>query len=258
MRELGMRQNKSNDVWDQMFADLTTFARELPSPPRRFVEDADRAQSNSAETVAVAWGWMQRVVRTSEAVLLLGKSGYTHEAAPLRRAVMEHATRLNWAVGIGGDRLMELLLKARAASDTKYQEAAESGFSLDENQLAWFRFREQEQSDRYSEDSRLAHIGHVFSSDPSLYGATRQGWLWETARSHPTLDTAEIYYSISDAEKVVLRDSPKYPSSVRDIKLICAYLLIAMEAYVELVGLSDTHGVGVQELGLRLKEMAAK
>ncbi|MDJ0318357.1 hypothetical protein [Arthrobacter antibioticus] len=253
-----MQQNKSDDIWDRMFEDLSNFARELPSPPRRCVADADRTQSNIVETVAVAWGWMQRVVRTSEAVHILGRSGYTHEAAPLRRSIMEHATRLNWAVGIGGDRLMELLLKVRAASDARYQIAAKDGFSLDDDQLAWLSFREQEQSDRYAEDSQLAHIGHVFNSDPSLYGATRQGWLWETARSHPTLDTAEIYYSISDAGKVVLRDSPKNVNAVRDIKQICAYLLIAIEAYVELVGLGETHAERVQDLGIRLKETAAK
>jgi hypothetical protein len=155
---------------------------------------------------------------------------------------MEHATRLNWEVGIGGDRLMELLLKVRAASDVKYQKAAEVGFSLVDDQLAWLSFREQEQSERYAEDSQLAQIGQVFNSASSLCGVTLQGWLWETARSHPTLDTAEIYYSISDVGKVVLRDSPKNVNAVRDIKQICAYLLIAIEAYVELVGLNETHG----------------
>lgn len=44
----------------------------------------------------LAYGWWVRVVRTAQAIKVLHKAGFDHEAAPLVRTAMHHAAALVW------------------------------------------------------------------------------------------------------------------------------------------------------------------
>lgn len=63
--------------------------------------DAPPAGVEGANAYAVAHGFFCRVARTSEGALLLVDSGLGSEAAPLRRAALEHLLGLAWVIDEG-------------------------------------------------------------------------------------------------------------------------------------------------------------
>ncbi|WP_181009308.1 DUF5677 domain-containing protein [Streptomyces sp. SM11] len=79
----------------------------------------------------VAWGLLAAMHRQASAVVLLHRKGFGHEAAPNRRALIEHMAQIRWLAEDGADAVdtMNLALKR---SQKKLRDAADlAGMSYD-------------------------------------------------------------------------------------------------------------------------------
>jgi transcriptional regulator with XRE-family HTH domain len=59
--------------------------------------------STSRDLFWLAYGWWAFIVRSSDAVLVLRRSGLEHEASPIVRTILQHSLTLQWLVDTGDD-----------------------------------------------------------------------------------------------------------------------------------------------------------
>ena len=109
-----VQPDKTEDSLAAIYADFVTLWQAAPMPAAR-QKVQSRAEDADAVAVALAWGWMVRVSRTGEAAMLLEEAGFSDEAAPLLRSMLEHSIRLRWGAAAGSD-FVEAALRMRAAS----------------------------------------------------------------------------------------------------------------------------------------------
>jgi hypothetical protein len=146
----------------------------------------------------LAHGWYMRCHRTVEAVLNLGDAGYADEAAPLRRSMIEHVLALRW-LAAEGDKILDTIARAHAF-DTKNRvhAVATAGWtSVDTEELERIIADIDPDSLNRSGD-RLLSFAHRLAE----YGDdhTRPGYIAESAKSHPTYESAVSYVAVPGGE----------------------------------------------------------
>ena len=159
---------------------LVALLESLPDTP------PDDAEDYTA--YGVAHGFYCRIARTAQAALQLVDAGYGREAAPLRRALWEHALALTWVVDEG-----------KAASDSLTR--------VHQNRMEWIKSLVVGKSnltadlfdplltfevDSHGQD-HLAQFGQLVQryqfGDDLL-----TPWLVDTGSSHPSFSTARDYW----------------------------------------------------------------
>jgi hypothetical protein len=68
--------------------------------------------AGKVKTFAAAYSWWRFICRSAEAVLLLGERGFTIEASPVLRNVVNHAYALNWLVDNGDPTIHALMAES--------------------------------------------------------------------------------------------------------------------------------------------------
>lgn len=140
-----------------------------------------------------AHGWYTAVRRTARACLVLAADGYEHEAAPLRRSMIEHALALHWLAD-ASDAAVDALLRAHQNRLQKMREPMSAGdWSVPIDVLDSFLDAQVPSS---PEDRYLAfkHLCDRYEQ-PALYVA----WLTETAFCHPSYSSAVAYTKGGDS-----------------------------------------------------------
>jgi hypothetical protein len=208
---------------------------------------------NMILAVPVAWGWLLRVMRTSQAILKLVELGFDVETTPLRRSVLEHSVRLHWAATNDPDMWMELLYKEHGSTFTKFRVASASGVKLSSEQLKWIKAQEAKSSDRFDEKSNLSHMAHIFQSAPEIYGSQRQAWLLDSRESHPTLTSASPYSrEISETQIELMREPAD--SLLRDaLPDVCVHLYVALDSFARIAGTIDEISEGLGEVTKKMQ-----
>jgi len=139
----------------------------------------------------IAHGWYMRVEPGVEALLVLNSTGLIEEAAPIRRSMIEHVLALRW-LAAEGDRAADTLALGHAYDARKRGDAA---------RLAGWRSVDQAQVDGVV--AEIEEAGYAEGNNHLLQFAHRArqygdehvlpGYLAETARSHPTYESAASY-----------------------------------------------------------------
>ncbi len=241
-----------------IFDEMRGAWRAAPGPQPLLLEDDSLAQSAEAGAIVVAFGWMARLVRTGEAVLLLGDNGYREESAPLVRSMIEHCIGLSWLVDQRGP-AFQVLLRMRAESLRRFQAAQESGWTLEgpEAQELLQRAIDVETDDETRFLDRFAAV----RTQAAHYGlgSFYQGWLIESSSSHASLDSAQPYYEQTSELSVSLRATPEARFIEREAIVVSSVhaALVAYNQIVQSASLADQLNswlLRLQELGAMLAE----
>jgi hypothetical protein len=81
-----------------IYHSLARVVNEAPKPQLLWLDNESDEEQRRAAAPGLAWGWLQRTLRSGEAAIKLEKSGYGSESAPLLRSALEHAMRVGVAV----------------------------------------------------------------------------------------------------------------------------------------------------------------
>jgi hypothetical protein len=136
-----------------------------------------RRACGAHEGLPAANGWWRLICRSAEAVLLLSERGFTVEAAPVLRDVLNHAYALHWLVD-NGDPAVDALAAAgiddaekmcKRLEQTGWPIAAEYRRLLDERKAS------MDPSAQAAADGELVRklkheIGHVYDARPLRVG----------------------------------------------------------------------------------------
>ncbi|MEE2571085.1 hypothetical protein V1638_17070 [Pseudarthrobacter sp. J64] len=189
-----MQTSGTADTAALLYADFVALWQGAPMPSKKVMTDWNRQERAEATAVALAWGWLVRVSRTGEAALRLEAAGYSEEAAPLIRSMLEHAIRLRWAQAAGAE-FVEVALRMRSKSLEKIIEAQRGGWQHSPELVEKMEAAMQEQDEGLASSNHLQALKHVVDTDLDKFGFMYQQWLLETQVSHPTFLSASPYYA---------------------------------------------------------------
>ena len=248
-----MTQGSAKDGWADIFSDLVSLVDGAPQPPGRFAHALTRQDQAAAHAVAVAWGWLTRTKRTCSAVFALEEKGYGSESRPLIRSVIEHTIRLRWGADLEMHIFVEVLLRIQSWSLEKTVEAAKNGWPLSAELLQTIEESMAEASEDFKFLDTYRHLTNVVASNVSEFGGLYQFWLLETQYSHPTLTSANPYFSTdSENRNWTLRDSPR--SENRRVEILLPSLLwLCTGAFGKISGLSDYFEDPLQDISDRMQ-----
>ncbi|WP_086661550.1 DUF5677 domain-containing protein [Lentzea kentuckyensis] len=175
----------------------------------------------------LAHGWYLRCHRGIESILILDEAGYIEEAAPIRRSILEHTLALRW-LAAEGDSIIDTIARSHARNSGKRHEAvSEAGWtSVDLDQV-------RRDIDEINADTRdggndsLMHFLHRLKA----YGEVHElpGYLAETARCHPTYESAICYTELPGGGAL-----PESRQPVPPVPFATTQLLRALQAVREI------------------------
>ena len=172
----------------------------------------------------LAHGWYMRVHRSIEAVLMLGDAGFPEEAAPLRRSIIEHVLALRW-LAAEGDKILDTILRAHALDAKNRADAVTAA--------AWTSVSVEEieriiaNIDPASRDRTGDHL-LPFAHRLAQFGDqhTRPGYLAESAKSHPTYESAMSYVGIPSGDLLWHAREPVWPVPFCSTQVLEALLCV--------------------------------
>ena len=250
-----MTGDEAQDSWGSIIDDLMELIDNAPSPPDRLVGDWTRKDQAEARAVAVAWGWLIRMRRTSSAVLLLEGANYGVESRPLVRSVVEHAIRLGWGAALEPHVFVEALLRMQKWSLEKTLEAAEKGWPLSADQVRNVEESSAEASDEFRYLDTFRALANVVATNPKEFAGIYQYWLLETQVSHPTMSSAAAYLSANaDGFGTSLHHVPR-PDGARTDVLLPSLLWFAAGAYGVISGLTHYFEEPLNDFGARMASL---
>ncbi|WP_147109450.1 DUF5677 domain-containing protein [Nesterenkonia populi] len=168
-----------------------------PRPAPLWLENNDLAERSRGAAPSVAWGWLQRALRSGEAAIKLEKAGYASEAAPLLRSSLEHAIRLVWANSVG-DRFIEVAMLSKQDTSDKLIKAQKNGWKFDPDIVEKLESYINGVSDESKKLGTLTRLKHAVEGTAEDTGSLYMAWLAYTALSHPTFETANPYIHMRD------------------------------------------------------------
>ncbi|MFJ2722766.1 DUF5677 domain-containing protein [Streptomyces sp. NPDC087437] len=151
----------------------------------------------------VAWGLLAAAERQAAAIVLLHRNGLGHEAAPNRRALLEHMAQIKWLAEDGAD-AVDSMNRALQQSQKRLREAADAaGMTYDPTiadlvAAAVIPPNSAEQFNRFR--PLFKRLGDVF---PAV-------WTAETQLAHPTLTAAQCFFDDTAPDAVTLYREPVY------------------------------------------------
>jgi len=151
----------------------------------------------------VAWGLIAAAERQAAAIVLLHRKGFGHEAAPNRRALLEHMAQIKWLAEDGAD-AVDSMNRALQQSQKKLREAVDAaGMTYDPTiadlvAAAVIPSNSAEQFNNFT--PLLKRLGDVFLAV----------WRAETQLAHPTLTAAQCFFVDTAPEAVTLYSEPVY------------------------------------------------
>jgi hypothetical protein len=177
-------------------------------------------------TVVLAHGWYVAANRTATAIMLLETHGLAHEAAPLRRSLIEHAVGLGWLTEATEAAVDSLLRGYQERNIRRLKQIFEKESP---EQAGMFNSILDIEVGESSEDHNLAfrHLCDSFGT-PRIYAE----WLRNTALSHATYASATAYIDTTNNDVDLSREPNHTPDSSAEIATM---LLLASYHFNELL-----------------------
>jgi hypothetical protein len=196
--QTGFRADEATEqlLRSAVFPGLTALTVALPQLPPDEVDD-DTAY-------AVAHGFYCRAARTAQAALSLVDTGFGSEAAPLRRALLEHVLALAWVIDEGPAAVAALTRahQGRMAGIKKLMDGRWSFTDEDFEMLLSADVPSQGQDHLVA----FRHLVDRYDVSDDLLIA----WLSDTGESHPSFLTARAYWHDGGSRlDVVPDDAPR-------------------------------------------------
>lgn len=242
-RAIGGSPEPEADPGYAIYRALVRLVNEAPKPQPLWVEDESDKQRRLAAAPGIAWGWLQRTVRSGEAAIKLEKSGYGSEAAPLLRSALEHAMRLIWAdSGEGG--FVEVAMLAKKETSRKMLAAQHDGWRFDATMARQLQQYADTSTEDFKNEGSATGLKNAIDKSPeeikdrlkSMYLA----WLAYTSYSHPTIDTAEPYIDRKPDSHYMALLSVSRPRPEKDCAAVSSLALIgAAYGYSRITGLEE-------------------
>lgn len=209
--------------------------RELMALYPSLTKNMPRWREGYAKAGFLAHGWYMRCHRNSEAVFALWDRGLADEAAPLRRSIIEHVLALRW-VAAEGDKVLDTIARGHAKDVGDRANAVEAAAwtSVDPEELR----RIVANVDPESRDRSGDYLLH-YASRLSKYGDqySQPGYLVETAKSHPTYESAVAYVRMEDGTLLWQAREPVWP-----VPFLTTHLLEALLCVQEMFDPKPWHG----------------
>jgi Family of unknown function (DUF5677) len=144
----------------------------------------------------LAHGWYVRCHRGIESILILDREGYAVEAAPIRRAVIEHVVALKW-LAAEGDVIIDTVARGHAEDTRKRNEAlsAAAWRSVDAAGLAHI-IRDIDPDSRDKANDFLLHFAQRCAKYADVH--TVPGYLAECGQTHPGYESAVAYVELPE------------------------------------------------------------
>ncbi|MFW8744891.1 DUF5677 domain-containing protein, partial [Mesorhizobium japonicum] len=170
----------------------------------------------------IAHGWMKRCARGIEAVMLLQRSGYAGEAAPLMRSVVEHSVALRWLVAEGPDILPTLMTNHQGGT----KRLLDAALALAKGIVDEKHFRKVIESAEHDDHSR-DNLQH-FAARVDRYGTLQDQieYFGYMLTSHATFQSAIAYWDQSDETP-----RPTDANAADYRKQGAVYLYLALKSY---------------------------
>jgi Family of unknown function (DUF5677) len=144
----------------------------------------------------LAHGWYLRCHRGVEAILRLDQSGYAEEASPIRRSVIEHVLALRW-LSVEGDKILDTLAGGHARNAQQILDATkDAGWTSIDFEAIKEIVANANPPDRDRHNDNLLHWNDRLAKYGDKYSTP--GYIAETARTHPTYESAICYVELPD------------------------------------------------------------
>lgn len=181
----------------------------------------------------VGWGLLAAMQRQAHAVILLHRKGFGHEAAPNRRAMIEHLAQIRWLSEDGPD-AVDSMNRALQHSQQRLRDAADAAGMEYAPTIA----------DVVKATDIPAHPANQYNNLSPLLARLSPVllavWRGETQLAHPTLTGAAFFYDDRAEDATTLfyeptrRDGAEDPSD-RSPYIAFALLWSAMEGFNRLL-----------------------
>jgi Family of unknown function (DUF5677) len=187
-----------------------------------------------AKTFAAAYSWWRFICRSAEAVLLLTEQGFTIEASPIVRNVVNHAYALRWLVDNGDPAVIALMVESHEEAEKLGRKLERFGWPgaveyrsmLDQQEAHMAAALAGADQDLHRKLKQEAHnfydmLDHYASADAyPIYSHL-------SSMSHTSLETANAYLQWSDDGAFQLRDTAESPGEAVTLQLALSLLQAA-------------------------------
>lgn len=155
----------------------------------------------------VAWGLLAAAERQAAAIVLLHRKGLGHEAAPNRRALLEHMAQIEWLADDGAD-AVDAMNRALQQSQKKLRDAADAAGMAYDPEIADLVAGAVIPSNSAEQFNNFTPL---FKRLSDVFLAV---WRAETQLAHPTLTAAQCFFDDSARDTVTLYSEPVYRQGV--------------------------------------------
>src|ERR1700734_2262566 len=165
-----------------------------------------------------AYGWWRFICRSAEAALLLGEHGFTVEAAPVVRNVVNHAYALHWLVDNGPLAVDALIARDREGAEKMCKNLEQAGWPDAAEYRRLLEERNAQPAPARSDADeellrKLKHeLGNVYDM-LDLYASAEVYLIYShlSGMSHTSIDTANAYLEWTGGGTFQIRDQPADP-----------------------------------------------
>ncbi len=183
--------SKSHQPEDEARVGYEPLLRELLHLYPSLLQESPVWREGFQHVAHLAHGWYLRCHRGVEAILELDRLGYAEESAPIRRSVIEHCLALRW-LAAEGDAILDAVAGGHDRNAQQRHDAVEqAGWTSIDLDLVKEIVSKADPPERDRSSDHLLH----WQQRPAKYGDKHvtPGYLAETARSHPSYESAICY-----------------------------------------------------------------
>lgn len=183
---------------------------------------------------ATAYGWWRFICRSAEAALLLSEHGFTLEAAPVLRNVVNHAYTLHWLVDNGPLAVDALIAKDREGAEKICKNLEQAGWpdAAEYRRLLEERKTQPTPARSAADEEQLRKLKHELGNFHDMlkrYASAEVYLVYShlSGMSHTSIGTANAYLEWTDGGTFQIRDQAADPGAAATIQLAVALLQAA-------------------------------
>jgi Family of unknown function (DUF5677) len=181
-----------------------------------------------------AYGWWRFICRSAEAALLLGEHGFTVEAAPVLRNIVNHAYALHWLVDNGPLAVDALIAKDREGAEKMCNnlEQADWPAAAEYRRLLEERKAQPTPARSAADEELLRKLKHELGNVYDMlnrYASAEVYLVYShlSGTSHTSVETANAYLEWTGGGTFQIRDEAADPGPAAAIQLSVALLQAA-------------------------------